>query len=114
MRQARAMDSNRVALVEIFVDEAEEMIGRMEEALLALEGTPDYPGLVDGILRDARTIERCAVSLSLTDLAYVARGLANVLERVRGGSLDVTTPVTTRLLSEIEAMRQILAADGGS
>ena len=108
------MDNDRVALVQMFVAEAEEIIGRMEEALLALDGTPDYPGLVDGILRDARTIERCAVSLSLTDLAYVAGGLANVLERVRGGSLHVTTPVTTRLLSDVDAMRDLLAADGGS
>jgi two-component system chemotaxis sensor kinase CheA len=108
------MDHDRVAVVQMFVAEAEEIIGRMEEALLALEGTPDYPGLVDGILRDTRTIERCAVSLGLTDLAYVARGLANVLERVRGGSLDVTTAVTTRLLSEIDAMRELLAADGRS
>jgi two-component system chemotaxis sensor kinase CheA len=108
------MDNDRVAVVQMFVAEAEEIVGRMEEALLALEGTPDYPGLVDGILRDTRTIERGAVSLGLTDLAYVARGLANVLERVRGGSLDLTTPVTTRLLGEIDAMRQLLAADGGS
>jgi two-component system chemotaxis sensor kinase CheA len=103
------MEIDRAAVVQVFVAEAEEQIGRMEEALLALEGTPDDPGLVDGIFRDAHTIKGNAVSLGFTALADVAHRLEDILERVRGGALEVTTRITTRLLSGVDAMRELLA-----
>ena len=110
------MDLDRAAVIRVFLAEAEERIARMEEALLALEGTPDYPGLLDGIFRDAHTIKGNAVSLGFAALGEVARTLEDLLQRLRGGSLAVSTPLTSRLLSGVDEMRAVLAgiaADGG-
>src|SRR5262245_55284686 len=103
------MDLDRNALLQVFLAETQEQLGRTEEALLALEGTPDHPGLVDGIFRDAHTIKGSAVSLGLGALADVANTMEDILERLRAGSLPATTSETTRLLGGVDTLRRMLA-----
>lgn len=112
------IDVDRDAIVQVFVAEAEERLGRMEEALLALEGSPDDPDLLAGIFRDAHTLKGNAVSLGLADMADLAHALEDLLDRARQGALALGPDRVPALLRQIDALRDALegvtAGDGGT
>jgi len=104
------MGIDRAGLVRTFLDHTKERIGRMEEALIALQGTPDYPDLVDGIRRDARAIETNAFALGLTDLAEIAAAIEELVGCLPEVGPDLTSIAAIRLRSGTGMLREKVAA----
>ena len=102
------IDVDRDAIVQVFIAEAEERLGRMEEALLALEGRPDDPDLLGGIFRDAHTLKGDAVSLGFTAMTDLAHALEDLLDRARQGALVLGPDRVTALLGAVDALREAL------
>jgi two-component system, chemotaxis family, sensor kinase CheA len=102
------IDVDRDGIVQVFIAEAEERLGRMEEALLALEGSPDDPDLLAGIFRDAHTLKGNAVSLGFTDMADLAHALEDLLDRARQGAVALGPDRVAALLRQIDALRDAL------
>jgi len=103
---------DRDAIVQVFVAEAAERLGRMEEALLALEGRPDDPDLLGGIFRDAHTLKGNAVSLGFADMAELAHALEDLLDRARQGAVVLGPDRVPALLRQIDALRAALEGVG--
>src|SRR5262249_2633310 len=103
------MSPDRAALVQAFLDDAEERIGRMEEALHALHGTPDHPRLVEAILRDARSLRGGAASLGFVALAASAGAMEEALDRLQEDGTHAPGAIL-RLLDSVDPLRHELVA----
>ena len=83
------MEIDREALLQTFRAEAEEIFGRMEQALVALEARPGDEELLHGLFRDAHTLKGSAGLVSFDLVRDVAHDLESVLERLRDQGFEI-------------------------
>src|SRR5512144_975778 len=107
------MEIDREALLQTFRAEAEEIFGRMEQALVALEARPGDEELLHGLFRDAHTLKGSAGLVSFDVVRDVAHDLEGVLERLRNRTLAVSDRLVTLLLHSVDVLRDAVA-DAGS
>ena len=96
------------ALVE-FLIECQENLSRMDLELLELEKSTD-PELVKSIFRVMHTIKGSAGFLGLSKLEKLTHTAENLLSKIREGSLQPTTAITSALLAAIDGTRAILSS----
>jgi two-component system chemotaxis sensor kinase CheA len=96
------------ALVE-FLIECQENLSRMDLELLELEKSTD-PELVKSIFRVMHTIKGSAGFLGLSKLEKLTHAAENLLSKIRDGSLQPTTVITSALLAAIDGTRAILSS----
>ncbi|MEN9673207.1 MAG: Chemotaxis protein CheA, partial [Planctomycetota bacterium] len=96
------------ALVE-FLIECQENLSRMDLELLELEKSTD-PELVKSIFRVMHTIKGSAGFLGLSKLEKLTHAAENLLSKIRDGSLQPTTAITSALLAAIDGTRVILSS----
>jgi two-component system, chemotaxis family, sensor kinase CheA len=100
---------DREALLATFLAEAEETFAHMEQALVALEKSPDDEGLLHGLFRDAHTIKGSSSLVAFDEVRDVAHDLEDVLERLRKHTLSVSDGLVTLLLRSVDVLRTALA-----
>ncbi len=98
------------ALVQTFKAEAEENLGRMEEALVALEDSPGDKELLHTIFRVAHTLKGNAAALGYTGLTEFAHRLEDCLDRLMKGTAHAGTGLISGLLRSVDAMRDLISA----
>jgi two-component system, chemotaxis family, sensor kinase CheA len=101
------MDIDRGALLQLFLTDSEEDLGRLEVEVLALESRPN-DATVDGIFRIAHTLKGNAAILSLDGFARMAHGLEDVLHAVRTRRLAISGDLASSLLAGVDALRAML------
>jgi two-component system chemotaxis sensor kinase CheA len=97
-------------IVEIFFEEAAELLADFEAGLLELEESRHDPELLNRIFRTAHTLKGNASMLGFDDVARYTHGLESMLEDVRIGDLRVTPDVVDALLLAGDLMRRMLTA----
>ncbi|HEX9402306.1 MAG TPA: chemotaxis protein CheA [Anaeromyxobacter sp.] len=109
------LEIDREALLQTFLEEAEETFVHMEQALVALESRPDDEELLHGLFRDAHTLKGAAGLVGFDDVRDLSHDLENVLERLRKKTLAVTDGLVTLLLQSVDVARGAVsdAAGGG-
>lgn len=100
------MESNE--LLEIYFSEAEDLLQRIEKNLLALEGAPDDPALVQEIFRAVHTMKSSAAMVGFEAIAEYAHLLENLLERMRSGQLPTSRPLISHLLTGQGLLRSMV------
>lgn len=109
------IDIDLEAILRTFLAESEEDLGKMEEALLALEADPENQKLLDAIFRGAHTLKGNAGSLGYPKVGGFAHVFEEMLQRFRNRTLPVTQGRITLLLHAVDALRQMIPeAIGGS
>lgn len=91
------MDSNE--LLEIYFTEAEDLLQRIEKNLLALEESPDDPGLIQEVFRAVHTMKSSAAMVGFDTVSEYAHLLENLLDRLRSGRLPTSRSLITHLLT---------------
>ena len=104
------MEMDFDALVQTFKAEAEENLGRMEEALVALEGAPGDKELLHTIFRVAHTLKGNSAALGYTGLTEFAHRLEDCLDRLMKGTAHAGTGLITGLLRSVDAMRDLISS----
>src|SRR5215467_11390889 len=84
-----AMEIDRGALLQVFLTDSEEDLGRLEVEVLALESRPN-DATIDGIFRIAHTLKGNAAILSLDRFARLAHAMEDVLHAVRTRQLAIS------------------------
>jgi two-component system chemotaxis sensor kinase CheA len=102
------IDIDLEAILRTFLAESEEDLGKMEEALLALEADPENQKLLDAIFRGAHTLKGNAGSLGFPKVAGFAHVSEELLQRFRNRTLPVTQGRITLLLHAVDALRQMI------
>ena len=104
------MEFDFEALIQTFKLEAEENLGRMEEALVALEDSPSDHEILHTIFRVAHTLKGNAAALGFTGLTEFAHRLEDCLDRLLKGTALAGSGLITSLLKSVDAMRDLLAS----
>jgi two-component system chemotaxis sensor kinase CheA len=102
------IDIDLEAILRTFLAESEEDLGKMEEALLALEADPENQKLLDAIFRGAHTLKGNAGSLGYPKVGGFAHVFEEMLQRFRNRTLPVTQERITLLLHAVDALRQMI------
>jgi two-component system chemotaxis sensor kinase CheA len=84
--------------LETFIVECRELLEDMETALLAVEGADDKSEMVNAIFRAAHTIKGSSGLFSLDHVVAFTHVLEHVLDKVRGGKLDLADKLVVLLL----------------
>lgn len=93
-----------------FFEEAGEHVAAMEQALLALETSPDDSELVNSVFRAAHSIKGGAGMFGFEALAGFTHVLESLLDRLRQGRNRLTPRAADVLLRSADTLRSLLDA----
>ncbi len=85
--------------LEIFIVESRELLQDMEAALLAVEGAEETVEMINAIFRAAHTIKGSSGLFSLDHIVAFTHVVESVLDRVRGGKLELSDKLVVLLLA---------------
>src|SRR5262245_14989917 len=97
-------------IVQEFLVESYEALDRLDKDLLTLEKDPSSKETVQSIFRVMHTIKGTCGFLGFTKLERVAHAAESLLGEVRDGSLEVTPPIASALLTTGDALRTMLGS----
>lgn len=100
-------------LIQIFEEEARDLLAQLQRALLQLEGAPGSAPRTDLlrlIFRLAHTIKGSAATVERNDLAQIAHELESCLEEVRSGTLEPTAELTSAALAAVDVLVEGVSA----
>ena len=95
-------------VLEEFVEEVEEIIEDLEDAVLLLEGQPKKRSLIDRIFRDMHTIKGGAGMVMETELGEYAHHFESLLDKARNKEIVCTPEMASLLLRSIDGFRSFL------
>ncbi len=98
------------AVVDIFFEEAAELLADFEAALLELESADGDTELLNRIFRAAHTIKGNAGMLGFDAIARFTHGLESLLDALRTGARPLTADVVDALLASGDVLRRMLRA----
>lgn len=104
------MDEVLHSLIGGFRDEARELLGDMESALMELEGRPDDGELVARAFRALHTIKGNGAMFGLTELERFAHSLEHVFDLLRKGMMTVSSEVIDLTLGAKDRLLALLEA----
>jgi two-component system chemotaxis sensor kinase CheA len=97
-------------VIDIFFEEAAELLADYEAALLELEDTQGDAELLNRIFRAAHTIKGNAGMLGFDEIARFTHGLESLLDALRTGTRALTPDVVDALLVSGDVLRRMLRA----
>jgi two-component system chemotaxis sensor kinase CheA len=108
------MDLDRDILLQTFLEETQENLVQMEQALVALEARPSDDEAIRTVFRGAHTIKGNAATLGFRAVADFAHLFEDVLARLRERTLAPSTVLTSLMLRALDVLREAvpLAIDG--
>jgi two-component system, chemotaxis family, sensor kinase CheA len=100
------MDLDRDILVQTFLEETQENLVSMEQALVRLEAHPADDEAIRAVFRGAHTIKGNAATLGYRPVADFAHVFEDVLARLREHALAPSTALTSLLLRALDVLRE--------
>jgi two-component system chemotaxis sensor kinase CheA len=104
------MEIDREAVIQVFLVESEELLDAMEQALIVMESRPNDSEAIATVFRAAHTLKGNAASLGFAAAAEMAHAVEDLLDRLRAGTLAVTSGLVTVLLKAVDALRALVPA----
>jgi two-component system chemotaxis sensor kinase CheA len=89
----------------LFLAEVDELLQRVEEALVELERAPDNQALLQEIFRAAHTIKGSSATIGHTRMASLTHAMETRLDDVRKGSAPVTPELIEALLGALDVLK---------
>ena len=93
---------------QIFKEEAYDLLGELEEAVLELEQAPDDMDLINQIFRALHTIKGSGSMFGFEDIAEFTHEVETVFDMVRNGDLPVTPKLCSLSLKSRDHIRNML------
>ncbi|KKM12375.1 chemotaxis protein CheA [Clostridiales bacterium PH28_bin88] len=89
----------------VFLDETEEQLQEMDQAILLLEQDRNNTGLLNKIFRAAHTIKGSSASMGFDEIATLTHDMENVLDKLRHQELEVSREIIDLLLACLDHLR---------
>ncbi|MCS7220760.1 MAG: chemotaxis protein CheA [Anaerolineae bacterium] len=93
---------------EIFLQEAEEHLTRLDDCLVQLEKTEADQAVMQEIFRSAHTLKGSAGAIGHTSLAALTHEMETVLDRLRRGTVPVSPDLVDTLFAALDAIRALV------
>ncbi|HYH22629.1 MAG TPA: chemotaxis protein CheA [Azospirillum sp.] len=94
--------------VQIFIEEAAELLTQLEDALLRLEGAPHDRDLVDTVFRALHTIKGSGAMFGFDAVAAFTHHLENAFDLVRNGRIVLTPALIGVALASKDLIRTMM------
>jgi two-component system, chemotaxis family, sensor kinase CheA len=94
--------------LEIFYQECLDLIGEIEESLLALEQSPHDEAAISNTFRHFHTIKGGASMFDLKGLSSFAHNVESLLSLIRNGKITVETELVTVLLESLDCIKLLV------
>lgn len=97
---------------QIFKEEAYDLLGELEGALLELEQTPDDMDVVNQIFRALHTIKGSGSMFGFEEIAEFTHEVESVFDMVRNGDLSVSQTLCNLALKSRDYIKMMLDSEG--
>jgi two-component system chemotaxis sensor kinase CheA len=97
-------------ILQDFLVEADELLGQLDEQLIALEASPDDSELLNAIFRGFHTIKGGAGFLEVNALVSVCHLAENLFDRIRNQQLAYDANVADAILKAFDVIRDMIGA----
>lgn len=94
----------------MFLTEAREHLGNMNQVVLALEKDPGDKGNIDSLFRSAHSVKGMAASMGYNDIAELSHKMEDMMDKFRKGEMSITPEATDILLEGADALGQLVDA----
>ncbi len=101
-------------VLNLFLEEAQEMVLVLEDDLLSLEYTPHSTDLIHNLFRCFHTIKGSAGMVGQAELSGYTHHVENLLSLVRDGKMLVTPELISLLLGAVDCVKDFLQAARGT
>lgn len=91
--------------LQVFLHDTDEHLQLLDEDIVKLENERDNPELLQEIFRAAHTIKGSSAVLGYEMMAELTHAMENTLDKLRHGTLTVTTQITDALLAALDHLR---------
>lgn len=98
------VEFDRSAFIGKFQEEAQDLLQRLNEGVITLEGDPDNRELIDQMMRDAHTIKGSSRMVGLIEISDVAHWLENIMVRVRDKEMPYTPEMSDSFFEALDAI----------
>lgn len=95
-----------------YLEEARELLGDLEDALLELESSPEDHELINRVFRSMHTIKGSGAMFGFDDIAMFTHELETVFDLVRNDELRVTSELLDLTLKSRDLILEMLHQDG--
>ncbi len=96
------MDMNQY--MQMFIEESQENLQRLNENLLSLEKDPEDLAILNEIFRIAHTLKGMAGTMGFTKMQNLTHNAENVLSELRTGEIKVSTGLIDVLFESLDAL----------
>jgi two-component system, chemotaxis family, sensor kinase CheA len=96
------------ATIQMFFEEAADLLREFEAELLRLEQDPRAAGAIDAVFRSVHTLKGISATLGFEAIARFTHELEEILSRLRKGELTATAPLITALLQSGDGLRTLV------
>ncbi|MDZ4169876.1 MAG: hybrid sensor histidine kinase/response regulator [Coriobacteriia bacterium] len=98
------VEFDRSAFIGKFQEEAQELLQRLNEGVITLEGDPENRELIDQMMRDAHTIKGSSRMVGLIEISDVAHWLEDIMVKVRDGDMKYTPQMSDYFFEALDAI----------
>ncbi len=98
------VEFDRSAFIGKFQEEAQDLLQRLNEGVITLEGDPGNRELIDQMMRDAHTIKGSSRMVGLIEISDVAHWLENIMVRVRDKEMAYTPEMSDSFFEALDAI----------
>lgn len=95
-----------------FIDEALDNIADLEQALMALELSPNDKGLVERVFRAMHSLKGGGAMFGFERLSEFTHRMENIYELVRSGHLCISSELLAVTLQSVDLLRDLLEEPG--
>ncbi|SHE93947.1 two-component system, chemotaxis family, sensor kinase CheA [Caldanaerobius fijiensis DSM 17918] len=93
--------------LQVFVDEGEEHIERLNEGIMSLESSQS-PDIINEIFRSAHTLKGMAASMGFNRLADLTHGMEDLLQAIKNGHISADSHVIDMLFNCLDAIERFM------
>ncbi len=98
------VEFDRSAFISKFQEEATDLLQRLNEGVITLEGDPGNRELIEQMLRDAHTLKGSSRMVGLMDISDIAHKLEDIMVRIRDGELAYTMEMSDAFFAALDAI----------
>ena len=104
------LDSENEELLEIFFEEAQNLVDTLEENIMSLEDDPNNAETIDEIFRAAHTFKGSSASVDMMELSEFTHVVEDVFDAIRDNKLKICNNLVDLLLNSLDVVKGMLDA----
>ena len=98
--------------LDLFKEEAEEILQTLNDQLLALEQNPGSKRAVEELFRAAHSIKGMAATMGFDHIADLTHKMESLIDKVRKKEIEVTIPLMNILFKAADVLQMLLREVG--